>query len=105
LILVTGSSGRVGRKVVAALLDQGRTVRGFDLIHSGRDDAQFKEVVGSLDDPAAVALATEGLTYVLHLGAFMSWAQEDRGAMFRTNVEGTRLLLDASASADRKSVV
>lgn len=99
MILVTGSSGRVGRKVVAALLDQGRTVRGFDLIHSGRDDAQFTEVVGSLDDPAAVAFATEGLTYVLHLGAFMSWAQEDRGAMFRSNVEGTRLLLDASASA------
>ena len=99
MILVTGSSGRVGRKVVAALLDQGRAVRGFDLIHSGRDDAQFTEVVGSLDDPAAVALATEGLNYVLHLGAFMSWAQEDRGAMFRSNVEGTRLLLDASASA------
>lgn len=98
MILVTGSSGRVGRKVVAALLDQGRAVRGFDLKPSGRDNAQFTEVVGSLDDPAAVARAAEGLTDVLHLGAFMSWAAEDRGAMFRSNVEGTRLLLDAAAS-------
>jgi UDP-glucose 4-epimerase len=45
-------------------------------------------VTGSLDDPAAVARATEGATHVLHLGAFMSWAAEDRDAMFRANVEG-----------------
>lgn len=94
MILVTGSAGRVGRAVVASLLDQGRRVRGFDLRASGATD----EVVGSLDDAAAVARAVEGVAEVLHLGAFMSWAPVDRDRMFATNVEGTRLLLDAAVN-------
>lgn len=99
MILVTGSSGRIGRQVVEVLLDQGRAVRGFDLNPSGRQDPQFAEVNGSLDDPAAVARAIDGATDILHLGAFMSWVPEDRGAMFRANVEGTRLLIDSAAAA------
>lgn len=99
LILVTGSSGRIGRCVVQALLEQGRAVRGLDLNASGRRHPDYAEVTGSLDDAAAVARAMEGVTHVLHLGAFMSWAVRDRDAMFRANVEGTRLLLDAAATA------
>lgn len=95
MILVTGSSGRIGRAVVQALRDQGRAVRGLDLAPSGRDHPQ---VTGSLDDPDAVARAMAGVTHVLHLGAFMSWAARDRDTMFRANVEGTRLLLDAAAA-------
>jgi UDP-glucose 4-epimerase len=99
MILVTGSTGRIGRSVVQALLDQGRAVRGLDLNASGRSHPAYAEVTGSLDDAAAVARAMEGVTHVLHLGAFMSWAARDRDAMFRANVEGTRLLLDAAAAA------
>jgi UDP-glucose 4-epimerase len=99
VILVTGSSGRVGRQVVATLIAQGRAVRGFDLNPLGRQDPRFTEVTGSLDDRAAIARATAGITHVLHLGALMSWASEDRDAMFRANVEGTRLLLDAAVAA------
>lgn len=99
MILVTGSSGRIGRQVVGALLGQGRRVRGLDRVASGRQDPGFEEVTGLLDDPATVARATEGATHVLHLGALMSWAAEDRDAMFRANVEGTRLLLDGAAAA------
>lgn len=96
MILVTGSSGRVGRAVVAALRAQGRTVRGFDLRPSGTGG---EEVVGSLEDAQALSDATKGVSAVLHLGAFMSWAPADRDRMFAVNVEGTRLLLDAAAAA------
>ena len=96
MILVTGSSGRVGRAVVAALRAQGRTVRGFDLKPSGTGG---EEVVGSLEDAQALSDATKGVSAVLHLGAFMSWAPADRDRMFAVNVEGTRLLLDAAAAA------
>ena len=99
MILVTGSSGRIGRQVVAALLGQGRPVRGFDLRPSVRQHPDWEEVTGSPEDPAAVSRALEGATHVLHLGAFMSWAAEDRDAMFRANVEGTRLLLDTAAAS------
>ncbi len=96
MILVTGSSGRVGRAVVAALRAQGRTVRGFDLRPSRTGG---EEVVGSLEDAQALSDATNGVSAVLHLGAFMSWAPADRDRMFAVNVEGTRLLLDAAAAA------
>lgn len=94
MILVTGSAGRVGRAVVAALHAKGRKVRGFDLRPSGAAD---DEIIGSLDDQDAVARVIKGITGVLHLGAFMSWAPGDRDRMFAANVDGTRLLLDAAA--------
>jgi len=96
MILVTGSAGRVGRAVVAALRAKGREVRGFDLRPSGADG---DEVVGSLEDAARLAQAVEGVTGVLHLGAFMSWTPADRDRMFAVNVEGTRMLLDAASAA------
>lgn len=96
MILVTGSSGRVGRAVVAALRAQGRTVRGFDLKPSGTGG---EEVVGSLEDAQALSDATKDVSAVLHLGAFMSWIPADRDRMFAVNVEGTRRLLDAAAAA------
>ncbi|MGS1096446.1 NAD-dependent epimerase/dehydratase family protein (plasmid) [Aquamicrobium terrae] len=95
MILVTGSAGRVGRAVAAALKAQGRAIRGFDLRGSGLED----EIIGSLDDAGAAAGAMAGITDVLHLGAFMSWAPGDRERMFAANVDGTRLLLDAASEA------
>lgn len=102
MILVTGSSGRVGRAVVAALRAQGRTVRGFDLRPSRTGG---EEVVGLLEDAQALSDATKGVSAVLHLGAFMSWAPADRDRMFAVNVEGTRLLLDAAAAAGARRFV
>lgn len=96
MILVTGSSGRVGRAVVAALRVRGRMVRGFDLRPSGTGG---DEIIGSLEDAARLAEATRGITDILHLGAFMSWAPTDRDLMFAVNVEGTRRLLDAASAA------
>lgn len=98
-ILVTGASGRVGSRIVEQLLAQGHQIRGFDLRASGRKAEGYDEVVGSFDDAAAAARALEGVRNVLHLGAFMSWAAKDRTTMYRANVEGTRVLLDACADA------
>lgn len=98
-VLVTGSSGRVGARAVSNLLARGDTVRGFDLHASGRRLEGIDEVVGTLDDGDAAAKAVDGMEAVLHLGAFMSWAPGDRSAMFRSNVEGTRVLLEAAVGA------
>lgn len=99
MILVTGSSGRIGRAVVQALIGAGRRVRGLDLAPSALIDPLYDEVTGSLDDTTVVAHAMAGVHEVLHLGALMSWDARDRDAMFRTNVDGTRHLLDAAAAA------
>jgi UDP-glucose 4-epimerase len=102
MILVTGSVGRVGRTVVAALRAQGRAVRGFDLRPFTADG---DEIVGSLEDADAVSKAVEGVRDILHLGAFMSWAPADRDRMFAVNVEGTRRLLDAASTQGVRRVV
>jgi len=96
MILVTGSAGRVGRAVVAALRADGRAVCGLDLRPSG---AGGQEIVGSLEDAQVVSQAMKGVSEVLHLGAFMSWAASDRDRMFAANVEGTRRLLEAASEA------
>jgi len=66
LVLVTGSSGRIGRAVVAELLERGHQVRGFDRIAS---PTVPDSVVGSVTDRAAVDQAMTGVTTLIHLAA------------------------------------
>jgi UDP-glucose 4-epimerase len=95
-VLVTGSAGRIGSKVVRRLLDEGRTVVGFDLQPTGLAHARYREVIGAFDDRAAAEQAVAGTDAVLHLGAFMSWLPADVDKLHRTNVEGTRVVLEAA---------
>lgn len=98
-MLVTGAAGRVGLRAVDALLEAGHAVCGFDLRGTCRTARGYVECVGALQNPADVAAAVEGAEAILHLGAFMSWAPEDRAVMFQANVDGTRVLLQAAALA------
>jgi len=98
-ILVTGSSGRIGSATVDALIARGDDVVGLDRRPSERSGRAYVEKNASLDDANAVADAVQGVDAVLHLGAFMSWAAADRDRMFRSNVDGTRVLLEAAAAA------
>ncbi|ASP93945.1 NAD-dependent epimerase/dehydratase family protein [Sinorhizobium meliloti] len=97
-VLVTGSAGRVGAFVVRRLIAGGHQVRGFDLRSAGIEDGGFDEVIGAFDDREAAIRACEGTDAVLHLGAFMSWLASDRDKLFRANVEGTRIVLEAAAA-------
>ncbi len=66
LILVTGSSGRIGSAVVAELQARGLRVRGFDRTPTpGVSDM----VVGTLTNEADVARALAGVHTVIHLAA------------------------------------
>jgi nucleoside-diphosphate-sugar epimerase len=65
-VLVTGSSGRVGRAAVAELLRRGHSVRGFDLAPTpGLADC----VTGSVTDRAALDRAMQGIHSLIHLAA------------------------------------
>jgi hypothetical protein len=65
-ILVTGSAGRIGRAVVAALKGRGCVVRGFDLVPTPGVD---ESMVGNLTDAQAVRRAVEDVEVVIHLAA------------------------------------
>ena len=65
-ILVTGSSGRVGRAACAELLRRGHRVRGFDLTATpGVEDC----IVADLGDRAALDRAMAGIGCLIHLAA------------------------------------
>jgi nucleoside-diphosphate-sugar epimerase len=65
-VLVTGSSGRIGRAAVAELQQRDHTVRGFDRTPTpGLADC----IVGDVTDRAALDRATEGIATLIHLAA------------------------------------
>ena len=66
IVLVTGSSGKVGQAVVAELLLRGVKVRGFDRRPSELLPAA---IVGDLGDRACVEAAMVGVSCVVHLAA------------------------------------
>jgi UDP-glucose 4-epimerase len=98
-VVVTGSAGRIGGKVVAQLLEEGETVTGFDLRPAGISHPRYQEVIGTFDDQAAAERAISGAAAVLHLGAFMSWLPGDRDRLFAANVAGTRTIVEAAVRA------
>ena len=103
-ILITGASGFTGRYLATRLAEAGHEVHGT--VHG----APGESVTGvahlhSLDigDARAVAktIAQIAPDKVVHLAAIAFVAHADVGEMYRTNILGTRNLLDALA-AQRK---
>jgi dihydroflavonol-4-reductase len=95
--LVTGATGFVGWHVARQLLERGEKVRALV-----RDPARVKEldgveaVQGDLRDPGSLARAVEGCGIVYHVAAdYRLWTREPE-EMYRSNVEGTRHLLEAA---------
>ena len=66
VVLITGSSGRVGRTVVAELQRRGHAARGFDFAPSPTLPAT---VIGNLGDRAALDRAMSGVSCLIHLAA------------------------------------
>ena len=65
----------------------------------------LETVTGDLNDPAGYAGAIQGARYVFHAAAdYRLWAP-DAGPMYRTNVEGTRVVLEAAAKAGVERIV
>jgi dihydroflavonol-4-reductase len=99
-ILVTGATGFVGWHVARRLIERGARVRALV-----RDPARLREldgvepVIGDLRDNASLNSAVEGCGVVYHVAAdYRLWTREPR-EMFRSNVDGTRSLLEAARNA------
>ena len=107
-VLVTGASGFVGAAVVRALLARGRKPRVLLRPQSDRRNIEGLDVdlrLGSLEDAASLAAAVEGCGAVYHVAADYRLWVKDESAMIRTNVEGTRLLMEAALAQGVARVV
>jgi dihydroflavonol-4-reductase len=98
--LITGATGFVGWHVARKLLDRTPCVRALV-----RDPARLREldgiepVRGDLRDRESLARAVKGCGVVYHVAAdYRLWTRDPK-EMFRSNVDGTRSLLETACDA------
>jgi dihydroflavonol-4-reductase len=108
LAFVTGATGFVGSHVARALAAQGADLRL--LVRSGSDlrniqELQAERVMGDLRDAASLKKAVAGCDVVFHVAAdYRLWVR-DPDEMYRSNVEGTKAILEASRESKVRRVV
>jgi len=98
--LVTGATGFVGWHVARALLDRGQSVRAL-----ARNPTALREldgidaIQGDLRDPASLQRAVAGCATVYHVAADYRLWTRDAKEMHRSNIDGTRAMLNAARQA------
>ncbi len=108
LALVTGATGFLGSHVARVLAAQGAQLRL--LVRPTSDlrnieDLNAEHVQGDLRDPASIDNALAGCEAVFHVAAdYRLWVR-DPEQMYRSNVEGTRSLLEAARKQGVRRVV
>ena len=99
-ILITGSSGFIGRNIYSYLIGKGHNVVG--LAHKNIIKEQ-KIIRGDILDLASLKKAMKNIDLVIHCAALVGghWAKE----MYKVNSEGTRNVLDVAINAGVKRIV
>ena len=103
--LVTGASGFIGWHVTQKLIERGVSVRMLVRPSSVIRDLDAERVTGDLRDAASLEKAVAGCGVVFHIAAdYRLWAK-DPAQLYRSNVDGTRNLLQAARTAGVERVV
>jgi NADH dehydrogenase len=99
MILITGASGFLGRYLVRHALNRGQAVRA--LVRRPLPDLEPGCQIhqGDITDSSSLASAVDGVDAVIHAAATTSETAPDEELSRRTNIEGTRNLLDACCKA------
>ncbi len=107
--LVTGATGFVGSHLTRLLIEHGcrarilyRSEKKLDVL----GDLDYEAIAGDLDDIALLERACADCDIVFHVAAKADyWKDDDREALWRINVDGTRNLLTAAKSAGVSRVI
>ena len=104
MILVTGATGYIGRRIVSRLVEQGQEVRC--LVRTSSDLSPLKGLQvhrGEVADPASLRSACEGIETVVHTVGIIR--EQGANTFQRTNHIGTQNLVEAARGAGVKRLV
>jgi dihydroflavonol-4-reductase len=105
---VTGATGFLGSHVARVLADQGAELRLLVRASSNSRNIEVLKadrVVGDLRDPSSLDKPISGCDAVFHVAAdYRLWIR-DPDQMYRSNVEGTRAILEAARKNRVRRVV
>ncbi|MHC4877342.1 MAG: NAD-dependent epimerase/dehydratase family protein [Planctomycetota bacterium] len=102
-VVVTGATGRLGRKVVAELLSRDYHVLATDLERPDSLPSRF--LSADLTDPAAVMDVLAGADAVVHLAAIPGPLAQPKSVTFRNNVMSTWNVAETAAALGLKRIV
>lgn len=95
---MTGATGFVGGRLAALLRDAGHEVVAL-VRNPGAATALAERgvdlVAGDVNDPAALNKAADGADGLFHVAGWYKVGARDTAAAWRTNVDGTKAVLDA----------
>ena len=98
-ILVTGGTGFVGSHLCRELLEAGNRVRVLDIVKKPFLNPNYDYRNVDILDKEKLTQALEGVDFVIHLAAKHRFFGISEKEFFRTNVEGTKNVLDAMNDA------
>jgi len=107
MIFVTGASGLVGSHLIQSLLIKGKKVRALYRqsvpVFAGSDQCEW--IKGDILDPIGLTEALEGVDYVYHCAAIVSFAPGAAAKMLQSNVEGTANVVNACLVQQIKKLI
>lgn len=105
-VLVTGAAGFLGRAILQELLDEGFTVRAFDVV-AAQESAGVEVVQGDVTDPEDVARACDGcgMMVIAHMAPNRPGVYEGPSLPFDINVKGVALLFAEAVRREMRRVV
>ena len=107
-VLVTGATGFIGGNLARELWNRGYQVRA--LVRPGSstltiEGTGIEQVPGDILQPESVTQAIQGCEAVFHCAAAYTFWARDPNTIYRTNVAGTSIVLEAANKADVTKVV
>ncbi len=107
MIFVTGASGLVGSHLIQSLLAKGKKVRALYRqavpVFAGSEQCEW--VKGDILDPIGLTAALEGVEYVYHCAAIVSFAPGAAAKMLHSNVVGTANVVNACLAQAVKKLI
>ena len=105
LAFVTGASGFLGWHVARTLTERGYEVRALCRPASQLRELEVEKVTGDLRDPESLARGVAGCEVVFHVAADYRLWSKNPDELYRSNVDGTRNLLEAAERAGVERIV